>query len=216
MKHYRWVKDEINKLLTAKVIWGSWSSWSAPIIVVAKGDGGKYCVLNKITKIIWPMLKVEDIVSQLKGAKYFSTSDLHAGYHHIPLYDSSISKTAFTSPFRKYKYIKVPFWLAQTPAYFQELMTGVLKDFPFANAYLDDIIIFSRTEEKHLDHIRQVFKELWNAHLSMKLSKCHFFAKEIQYLNTSSAPQTSHHYHQKLKPPSTCTHPKELSKFVHS
>ena len=61
-------------------------------------------------------------------------------------------------------------------------MTGVLKDFPFIIAYLDDIIIFSRMAEEHLDHSRQVSKKLWNAHLSMKLNKCHFFAKEIQYL----------------------------------
>ena len=61
-------------------------------------------------------------------------------------------------------------------------MTGVLKDFSFAITYLDDIIIFSRTAEEHLHHIRQVFKKLFTAHLSMKLSKCHFFAKEIQFL----------------------------------
>ena len=60
-------------------------------------------------------------------------------------------------------------------------MTDILKDLPFTIAYLDDIIIFSRTAEEHLDHIRQVFKNLQNTHLSMKLSKCHFFAKEIQY-----------------------------------
>ena len=61
-------------------------------------------------------------------------------------------------------------------------MTGILKDFNFAIAYLDDIIIFSRTAEENLDHIRQVFKKLRSAHLSMKLSKCHFVMKEIQYL----------------------------------
>ena len=61
-------------------------------------------------------------------------------------------------------------------------MTGVLKDFPFAIAYLDDITIFSRTAEEHLDHMRQVFRKIQNANLSMKLIKCHFFAKEIQYL----------------------------------
>ena len=96
--------------------------------------------------------------------------------------ESPIPKTAFTSPFGKYEYIKVLFGLTQALAYFQELMTGVLKDFPFAIAYLDDIIIFSRTAEEHLYHIRQAFEKLQNAHLSMKLSKCHFFAKEIQYL----------------------------------
>ena len=99
------------------------------------------------------MSKVEDIFSQLNGTKYFSTLDLQAGYHHIPLDKSSIPKTAFTSPFRTYEYIKVPFTLTQTPAYFQELMTGVLNDFPFTIAYLVDIIIFSRTAEEHLYYI---------------------------------------------------------------
>ena len=188
MKHYQWVKEEIDKLLEAGVIRNSHSSWSAPIIVVLKGDGGKhlvidYRVLNRVTrKFVWPMPKVEDIFSQLNGAKYFSTLDLRAGYHHIALTTDSIPKTAFTSPFGKYEYVKVPFGLAQAPAYFQELMTGVLKDIPFAMAYLDDIIIYSSTQEEHLEHIRTVFKTLCDAKLSMKLSKCHFFAKEIQYL----------------------------------
>ena len=188
MKHYQWVKEEIDKLLEAGVIGNSHSSWSAPIIVVPKGDGGKHLIidyraLNKVTrKFMWPMPKVEDIFSQLNGAKYFSTLDLRAGYHHIGLTTDSIPKTAFTSPFGKYEYIKVPFGLAQAPAYFQVLMTGVLKDLPFAMAYLDNIIIYSSTPEEHLEHIKTVFEKLRHAKLSMKLSKCHFFAKEIQYL----------------------------------
>ena len=89
MKHYQWVKDEIEKLLAAKVIHTSHSSWSAPIIVVPKGNGGKclvidYRALNKVTrKFTWPMPKVEDIFSKLNGATYFTTLDLRAGYHHI-------------------------------------------------------------------------------------------------------------------------------------
>ena len=188
MKHYQWVKEEIDKLLEAGVIRNSHSSWSAPIIVVPKGDGGKrlvidYRAFNKVTrKIVWPMPKVEDIFSQLSGAKYFSILDLRAGYHHIGLTTDLVPKTAFTSPFGKYEYVKVPFGLAQVPAYFQELMTGVLKDLPFAMAYLDDIIIYSSTPEEHLEHIKTVFEKLCHAKLSMKLSKCHFFTQEIQYL----------------------------------
>ena len=106
------------------------------------------------------MTKVEDIFSKLNGAKYFSTLDLRAGYHHIPLEKSSIPKTSFNSPFGKYEYIKVPFRLFQAPAYFQELITGILKDFNFTIAYLDDIIIFSKTAEEHLSHIRKVFEKL--------------------------------------------------------
>ena len=188
MKHYQWVKEEIDKLLEAGVIRNSHSSWSAPIIVVPKGDGGKrlvidYRALNKVTrKFVWPMPKVEDIFSQLNGVKYFFTLDLRAGYHHIGLTTDSIPKTAFTSPFGKYEYVKVPLGLTQAPAYFQELMTGVLKDLPFAMAYLDDIIIYSSTPEEHLQHIKTVLEKLCHAKLSMKLSKCHFFTKEIQYL----------------------------------
>ena len=188
MKHYNWVKEEIDKILEAGVIRNSHSSWLAPIIVVPEGDGGKclvidYRALNKVTrKFVWPMPKVEDIFSQFNGAKYFSTLDLRAGYHHIGLTTDSIPKTAFMSPFGKYEYVKVPFRLAQAPAYFQELMTGVLKDLPFAMAYLDDIIIYSSTPEEHLQHIKTVFEKLRHAKLSMKLSKCHFFTKEIQYL----------------------------------
>ena len=188
IKHYDWVKSEIEKLLATKVIHSRHSSWSAPIIVVPKGDGGKHLVidyraLNKVTrKFTWPMPKVEDIFSKLNGATYFTTLDLRTGYHHIPLDKSSIPKTAFNSPFRKNEYIKVPFGLAQALAYFQELMTGILKDFPFAIAYLDDIIIFSKTPQEHLSHIHMVFEKLQTANLSMKKSKCNFYSREIQYL----------------------------------
>ena len=78
-------------MLTAKVIHNSRSSWSAPIIVVPKGDGGKclvvdYCALNKVTrKFTCPMPKVEDIFSKLNGVNYFTTLGLCAGCHHIPL-----------------------------------------------------------------------------------------------------------------------------------
>ena len=115
MKHYEWVKDEIEKLLATKVIC---TSWSAPIIVVPKGDRGKHLVidyrnLNKVTrKFTWPMPKVEDIFSKLNRATYFTTLDLCTGYHHIPLDKPSIPKTAFNSPFGKFEYVKVPFRLA--------------------------------------------------------------------------------------------------------
>ena len=223
MKHYDWVKTEIEKLLAAKVICSSHSSWSAPIIVVPKGDGGKclvidYRALNKVTrKFTWPMPKVEDIFSKLNGATYFTTLDLCAGYHHIPLDKSSIPKTAFNSPFGKYEYIKVPFGLAQALAYFQELMMGILKDFPFAIAYLDDIIIFSKTPQEHLSHIHMVFEKLRTANLSMKKSKCNFFLKEIQYLGhilsaTGIRPLPSKtHAIQHMNPPTT---PKQVRAFL--
>ena len=101
----------------------------------------------------------------------------------IYLYDKlSIAKTAFHSTFGKYEYVEVPFGLAQAPAHFQKLMTGILKEFDFAIAYLDGIINFSTTAEEHLSHIKQIFEKLCTAKLSKKFSKCHFLTKEIQYL----------------------------------
>ena len=105
--------------------------------------------------------------------------------------------------------MKVPFGLAQVPAYFQELMTDILKDFNCTIAYLDDIIIFSKTPQKHLSHIRMVFEKLKSANLSMKKSKCNFFSKEIQYLGhilsaTGIRPLPSKtHAIQHMQPPTT-------------
>ena len=91
LKHHDWVKAEIDKLLEAGVIRESDSSWSAPIVVVPKGDGGKrlsidFRALNSITRtFIWPMSRVEDILAKLGKAKYFTTLHLRSGYHHIVL-----------------------------------------------------------------------------------------------------------------------------------
>ena len=137
IKHYDWVRSEINKLLDAQVICNSHSSWSVPIIVIPKGDGGKclvieYRALNKVTwKLVCHMPRVEGIFSKLNGVKYFSILDLSAWYDHIHLDEDYILQTAFTSPFWKYEYLQVPFGLAQALAYFQELMNKVL---PFAIA----------------------------------------------------------------------------------
>ena len=163
------------------------------------------------------MPKVKDIFSKLNGATYFTTLYLHAGYHHIPLDNSSIPKTAFNSPFGKFEYVKVPFGLAQSPAYLQELMSGILKDFPFTIAYLDNIIIFSKTPQEHLSHICMVLEKLRPANLSMKKSKCSFFSKEIQYLGhilsaTGIQPLPSKtHAIQNMKPPTT---PKQVRAFL--
>ena len=121
------------------------------------------------------------------------------------------------SPFGKFEYVKVPFGLGQAPAYFQELMTGILKDFNFAIAYLDDIIIFGKTPQDHLLHIRMVFEKLKSAKLSIKKSKCSFFSKETQYLRdifsaTGIRPLPAKtHAIQHMQPPTT---PKQVRAFL--
>ena len=120
--------------------------------------------------------------AKLKGAKFFSTINLRSGYYHIALGKDSRAKTAFVIPFGKYEILKVPFGLAHAPAYFQHLMNQVLDNCNFTMTYLDDIIIFSDTEEEHLAHIEEIFRRLEAADLKMKRSKCDFFKKHIHYL----------------------------------
>ena len=95
--------------------------------------------------------------AKLKGANVFSTMDVRSGYHHIALGKDSRAKTAFVTPFSKYKFLMVPFGLAQAQAYFQLLMNKVLEGLSYAMTYLDDIIIFSKNEEDHLRHLEEVF-----------------------------------------------------------
>ena len=129
-----------------------------------------------------PLPKIDEMYAKLKGAKFFLTIDLRSGYYHIALGKDSRAKMAFVMPFGKYKFLQVPFGLAQAPAFFQHLMNKVLDNCSFAMMYLDDIIIFSNSEEEHLAHIEEIFRRLEAADLKMKRSKCDFFKKHIHYL----------------------------------
>ena len=115
--------------------------------------------------------------AKLKGTKVFSTIDLRSRYYHIAL-----GKDSFVMPFGKYEFLMVPFGLAQAPAYFQLFMNQVLGGLNFVMTYLDDIIIFSNSEEEHLLHLEEVFHRLREARLKMKRSKCDFFKSQIHYL----------------------------------
>ena len=115
-------------------------------------NGGKGCIS------LVPLPKIDELYTKLQGYKIFSTLDLHSGYYHIGLSDSAKPKTAFViSGMGKYEFKRVPFGLAQAPAYFQKLINEVLTDCNFTMGYLDDIIIFSKTEEEHLEHLEIIF-----------------------------------------------------------
>ena len=187
------------------------SKWASPIVVVLKksapGEPPKrrLCVnFRKVNELqqevitagktkgqisIHLLPKIDEMYAKLKGAKVFSTIDLRSSYHHITLGKSSRAKMAFITPFGKYKFLMVPFRLAQAPAYFQLLMNKVLKGLKFAMTYLDDIIIFSQNELQHLEHLEIVFSHLWEAGLKMKHSKCDFFKSEIHYLGHLISPE---------------------------
>ena len=130
-----------------------------------------------------PLPNIDQLYAQLRGAKVFMTLDLRSGYYHIELGKGSCAKMAFISPFGKYEFNMVPFGLAQDPAYLEALISKVLKGLhKFAVAYLDDIIIFSKDEDEHLEDLRIIFQKLKEAGLNLKRSKCDFMKSQIQYL----------------------------------
>ena len=205
LKHYDWVQKEIETLERAGIIERSISPWASPVVIVpkksapgepprrrmcvdyrkinklqpevTKADGGKGCIS------LIPLPKIDELYAKLKGYKVFSSLDLRSGYYHIGLKDSAKPKSAFVlSSLGKYQFNRVPFRLAQAPAYFQKLINDVLKGCNFAMGYLDDIIIYSRSEIEHLEHLEEIFTRLKTAGLKLKLEKCCFFKKHIQYL----------------------------------
>ena len=205
LKHADWVRQEIMKLEEAGIIVKSVSPWASPIVVVPKKSAPgepprrRMCVdyrainalLPPIKKVnsdakgvltLVPLPKIDDLFAELNGATIFSSLDLRMGYHHIGLDKESQPKTAFVIKDGKWEFTRVPFGLAQAPAYFQRLINEVLQGLPFARGYLDDILIFSKTYDEHLDHIKQVFQRLREADLKLKREKCEFFQAEIYYL----------------------------------
>ena len=144
---------------------------------VTKVDGGKGCIS------LISLQKIDELYAKLKGYKVFSSLDLRSGYYHIGLTDSAKPKSAFVlSSLGKYQFNRVPFGLAQAPAYFQKLINDILKGCNFAMGYLDDIVIYSKSEKEHLEHLEEIFTRLKAAGLKLKLEKCSFFKKHIQYL----------------------------------
>ena len=113
-----------------------------------------------------------------KAERLQSFLEFGSGYYHIGLKDSAKPKSAFLlSSLGKYQFNRVPFGLAQAPAYFQKLINDVLKGCNFAMGYLDDIIIYSRSEKEHLEHLEEIITRLKSAGLKLKLEKCCFFRK---------------------------------------
>ena len=142
------------------------SPWGAPVLFVTKKDESlRLCVdyrsLNRFTvKNSYPLPRIDDILDQIGGAKYFTKIDLKQGYHQIRLDEESIPLTAFRTKFGHYEYAVLPFGLTNAPATFVSLMNDVMSDFlnSFVAVYLDDILIYSIAFEEYADHIKKVYR----------------------------------------------------------
>ena len=180
----------IDELLKNGQIRPSSSPWAAPLLMVPKKDGStRLCVdlrrLNAVTtRDQYPLPRTDDALDALGTAKWFTTMDLTSGYWQVALDEASRSKSAFTSHRGLYEWNVMPMGLTNAPATFQRMMDLVLAGYKwqFCLVYLDDIIVFSPTWERHAYDLHRVLQRLSTARLRIKAKKCFFFANEVQYL----------------------------------
>jgi hypothetical protein len=153
------------------------------MLFVEKKDGTQWmCVdyrsLNEVTiKNRYTLLRIEDLFDQIKGASVFSKIDLRSGYHQLKIRELDIPKTTFCTWYGLYEYTMMSFGLTNAPAYFMYLMNKVFMEYldKFVVVLIDDILIFSKTEEEHEKHLRMVLEKLRSNQSYAKFSKCEFW-----------------------------------------
>ena len=124
------------------------------------------------------------MLDALGHSAFFSTLDLASGFRQVEVSVKDREKTAFTTPFGTYEFLVMPFGLINAPATFQRVMDRVFQEvtWKFVLVYIDDIIIYSKTYEDHLEHLKNVFTLLGNAGLKINLEKCDFFKTKLAFL----------------------------------
>jgi len=185
------VKDEIEILKKQGIVEDALSdcSWTAPIVVVKKADGGwhlctDYRKLNASTEPDpFPLPRIDDLLDKIGKTKFLTKVDMAKGYYQVPMDKESFPLTGFVMPFGFFRWKYMPFGLRNAPATFSRLVQGLLYGMEtFCVAYLDDILIFSENWSDHLKHLNLVFTRVREAKLTFKLSKCEFAAAELDFL----------------------------------
>jgi len=151
-----------------------------------------YRTLNSATvKNAYPLPRIDDLLDKLHGAKVFSKIDLASGYHQVRIEEEDIPKTAFRTRYGHFEYKVLPFGLCNAPATFMRLMHDVLLPHldEFVIVYLDDILIYSKSQEEHLEHVEKVLKLLREHQLMAKPSKCEFGVPSVDFLGHVLSPE---------------------------
>ncbi|GJT22835.1 reverse transcriptase domain-containing protein [Tanacetum coccineum] len=141
--------------------------------------------LNKLTiKNRYPLPRIDDLFDQLQGSQFFSKIDLRSGYHQLRVHEDDIPKTAFRTRYGHFEFTVMPFGLTNAPAIFMDLMNRVCRPYldKFVIVFIDDILIYSKTQEEHVEHLRLVLELLKKEKLYAKFSKCEFWLREVQFL----------------------------------
>jgi hypothetical protein len=162
------LKEHIKELLEKGFIHPSSSPWGAPVIFILKKDGTQrlcvdYCALSEVaTKNKYPLPRIDDLFDQLHGACVLSKINLRSGYHQLKIRECDIPNTAFVSRYGLYEYTVMSFGLTNAPAYFMYLMNKVFMEYldKFVMVFIDDILLYSRSEEDHEEHLRLALQRL--------------------------------------------------------
>jgi hypothetical protein len=187
------LKTQLQELLDKGHIHPSSSTYGCPTLFVKKKDGSlRLCVdyrpLNVVTiKNKYPLPHIDVLFDPLAGAKVFSKIDLRSGYHQIKIRPCDIPKTVFSTRYGLYEYLVMSFGPTNAPAYFMYLMNFVLMTEldKFVVVFIDDILIYSKNEEEHAEHLRIVLQRLRAHKLYAKFSKCEFWLDNVKFLGHS-------------------------------
>ena len=184
------IKAYLDELLDKGFIRRSTSSAAAPVLLAKKPGGGiRICVdyrgLNEVTvRNRFPLPLVHDTLEKMRHAKFFTKLDVIAAFNKIRIAEGDEWKTAFITRYGLYEYLVTPFGLTNAPAYFQDFINSTLHDIldEYCSAYLDDVIIYSKTREEHNRHVREVLQRLRAAGLQIDIDKCEFSVSKTKYL----------------------------------
>ncbi|GJX46958.1 putative reverse transcriptase domain-containing protein [Tanacetum coccineum] len=174
--------EQLKELSDKSFIRPSSSPWGAPILFVKKKDGSfRMCIdyreLNKLTmKNCYPLPRIDDLFDQLQGSSIYSKIDLRSSYHQLRVRKEDIPKTAFRTPYGHYEFQVMPFGLTNAPAVFMDLINHVCKPYldKFVIVFIDDILIYSRDEKEHEEHLKTILELLKKEELYANFPSANF------------------------------------------